>query len=54
LPIAKRTSWKEKKHSNEDDGEEAAEDEPGLETTWSGHRFPGTENDKERVAEMSS
>src|SRR5882724_6365987 len=29
LPIAERTSGNEKKHSNENDGEEAAEDEPG-------------------------
>jgi len=45
LPIPERASGDEKKHSDENDGEEAAEDEPGLETAWSGHSFDVTEND---------
>jgi len=39
LPIAERTGGKEKKRSDENDSDEAAEDEPGLEAARSGHGF---------------
>src|SRR5437899_7448268 len=51
LPIAERTGGDEKNHCDEDYGDDAAEDEAGLESAWSGHRFDVTENGKERVAE---
>src|SRR5258708_21717434 len=39
LPIPGRTSRNEKYHRNENDGDEAAQNEPGLETAWCGHRL---------------
>ena len=39
LPIPERTGGEEKKRSDENDSDEAAEDEPGRETTRSGHRL---------------
>src|SRR5258708_3357281 len=39
LPIAEGTGGNEKKYSDENEGDEAAEDDPGLEAAWGGHEL---------------
>ncbi len=50
LPIAERTGGNEKEHSDENDGDKGAEEEPGLETARIGH---GLRRSRERQGESS-
>src|SRR5258708_30263805 len=59
LPIAERTGGDEKKYSDENDGDEAAEDDPGLEAAWGGHGLRRSlkrqgENSRTRLFEFAA